>query len=291
MRRVIKHTDIKDFQREVFCVTGIYEKNTREVLLHRIESRDGEYTQRINKSTTVVVLGFGPGKRTLEKAEKYNIPFMDQAEFELLLQSTPIIDHDADRYEQFDRAADCEERKKTASKLQEAWRSKHSEDEPSSGEEEDWYEEDILEKYFGPECGKITTFEHDPDAEPWDWSDFEHDAALGILPYPGKHVLVESLQEGVEETQLDVLWERRRHGNFDVSAPPQAPKVVQEEPKIRSWRNYSAFLVFLTIFGCVLIHLIESSDLDPWEKFLWGLLPFALLGVCGGILSAICDDA
>lgn len=191
--RVIKHVDIKDFQREVFCVTGVYEKNTRDILLRRIESRDGEYTPRINKSTTVVVLGFGPGKRTIEKAEKYNIPFMDQTEFELLLRETPIIDHDAEWFEKNDRSSDCEERLNTASKLQEAWNDKHPQSEPifNDEDEEDWNEEDILEKYFGPKPGNVTTLRHDLlEAKALPWGTFERYAMQGTPLPPGKYVLV-----------------------------------------------------------------------------------------------------
>ena len=87
----IKATDIKDFQREVFCITGVISGMSRGDAWAHIEARDGEWTENVTKATTVCVVGGRPGSKML-KAEERGIPLMSEYEFRRLLAMTPLVD-------------------------------------------------------------------------------------------------------------------------------------------------------------------------------------------------------
>lgn len=86
----IKATDIKDFQAEVFCITGKVDGWSRGELWGQITARDGEYTERITRETTVCVYGSNAGEK-LGKARERGIRLMGQTEFLKLLAATPVV--------------------------------------------------------------------------------------------------------------------------------------------------------------------------------------------------------
>ena len=87
----IKATDIKDFQSEVFCITGSIPHWSRGDLFTQIEVRDGEYVDRMTKSVTVLVYGYRTGAK-IDKAMQYGTKLMEWSEFLTLLAMTPIVD-------------------------------------------------------------------------------------------------------------------------------------------------------------------------------------------------------
>jgi len=87
----IKATDIKDFQAEVFCITGSIPHWSRGDLFTQIEVRDGEYVDRMTKSVTVLVYGYRTGAK-IDKALQYGTKLMEWREFLTLLAMTPIVD-------------------------------------------------------------------------------------------------------------------------------------------------------------------------------------------------------
>lgn len=87
----IKATDIKDFQSEVFCITGSIPHWSRGDLFTQIEVRDGEYVDRMTKSVTVLVYGYRTGSK-IDKAIQYGTKLMEWSEFLTLLAMTPVVD-------------------------------------------------------------------------------------------------------------------------------------------------------------------------------------------------------
>ena len=88
---MIKATDIKDFQAEVFCITGSIPHWSRSDLFTQIEVRDGEYVDRMTKSVTVLVYGYRTGSK-IDKAIQYGTKLMEWREFLTLLAMTPVVD-------------------------------------------------------------------------------------------------------------------------------------------------------------------------------------------------------
>ena len=93
----IKATDIKDFQSEVFCITGSIPHWSRGDLFTQIEVRDGEYVDRMTKSVTVLVYGYRTGAK-IDKAIQYGTKLMEWHEFLTLLAMTPIVDTEKAKY-------------------------------------------------------------------------------------------------------------------------------------------------------------------------------------------------
>ena len=93
----IKATDIKDFQAEVFCITGSIPHWSRGDLFTQIEVRDGEYVDRMTKSVTVLVYGYRTGAK-IDKALQYGTKLMEWREFLTLLAMTPIVDTEKAKY-------------------------------------------------------------------------------------------------------------------------------------------------------------------------------------------------
>lgn len=87
----IKSTDIKDFQAEVFCITGVLPGLPRGDAWEHIAARDGEFTERITRRTTVCVIGERAGAKA-DQAEARGIRLMEWYEFVQLLQRVPLVD-------------------------------------------------------------------------------------------------------------------------------------------------------------------------------------------------------
>jgi len=68
-----------------FVISGVFEKYDRKVLKKLIEKHGGKNTSSLSKSTDYLIAGdnMGPSKR--EKAEKFNIPIIDENEFEKMI--------------------------------------------------------------------------------------------------------------------------------------------------------------------------------------------------------------
>ncbi|MBR1377943.1 MAG: BRCT domain-containing protein [Bacteroidaceae bacterium] len=90
----ITKDEVKDFQAEVFCLTGAVPMWSRTDLLAHIEARDGEWTERVTRNTTILVVGQRAGSK-LDKAEEYGLRMMKASDFLQLLAVTPVIDPDA----------------------------------------------------------------------------------------------------------------------------------------------------------------------------------------------------
>lgn len=93
----IKAADIKDFQAEVFCITGSIPHWSRGDLFTQIEVRDGEYVDRMTKSVTVLVYGYRTGAK-IDKAMQYGTKLMEWREFLTLLAMTPVVDTEKAKY-------------------------------------------------------------------------------------------------------------------------------------------------------------------------------------------------
>jgi len=93
----IKATDIKDFQAEVFCITGSIPHWSRGDLFTQIEVRDGEYVDRMTRNVTVLVYGYRTGAK-IDKALQYGTKLMEWREFLTLLAMTPIVDTEKAKY-------------------------------------------------------------------------------------------------------------------------------------------------------------------------------------------------
>jgi len=68
-----------------FVISGVFEKYDRKELKKLIEEHGGKNTSSLSKSTDYLIAGdnMGPSKR--EKAEKFNIPIIDENEFENMI--------------------------------------------------------------------------------------------------------------------------------------------------------------------------------------------------------------
>lgn len=87
---------MKDFQSQTFCLTGVIPGIARADILSHIAARDGEFTDRMNKSVTILVVGErGQGTNKYEKALQYGTEIMEYEEFMRWMMHTPIVDKDA----------------------------------------------------------------------------------------------------------------------------------------------------------------------------------------------------
>lgn len=87
---------MKDFQSQTFCLTGVIPGIARADILSHIAARDGEFTDRMNKSVTILVVGErGQGTNKYEKALQYGIEIMEYEEFMRWMMHTPLVDKDA----------------------------------------------------------------------------------------------------------------------------------------------------------------------------------------------------
>lgn len=90
----ITATDIRDFQAEVFCITGSVPGFCRDDLWQHIQARDGEFTNRINRTVTILVYGVRVGSKYQQALDR-GIHTMHWRDFLQLLARTPVIDPDA----------------------------------------------------------------------------------------------------------------------------------------------------------------------------------------------------
>ena len=72
-------------------VTGTLEGFTREEIEDAIKSRGGKSPGSVSKKTTAVVLGRDPGQSKATKAEELNIPTIDEAAFQHLLDTGELL--------------------------------------------------------------------------------------------------------------------------------------------------------------------------------------------------------
>lgn len=87
---------MKDFQSQTFCLTGVIPGIARADILSHIAARDGEFTDRMNKSVTILVVGErGQGTNKYEKALQYGTEIMEYEEFMRWMMHTPLVDKDA----------------------------------------------------------------------------------------------------------------------------------------------------------------------------------------------------
>ena len=87
---------MKDFQSQVFCLTGAVPGFSRGDLWEHIAARDGEFSEHMNKSVTILVVGErGQGTSKYEKALQYDTEIMEYEQFLSWLWRTPVVDKDA----------------------------------------------------------------------------------------------------------------------------------------------------------------------------------------------------
>ena len=87
---------MKDFQSQVFCLTGVIPGLARADVFDHIAARDGGFVDRMNKSVTILIVGErGQGTSKYAKAEQYGTEMMEYDEFMSWLFRTPIVDKDA----------------------------------------------------------------------------------------------------------------------------------------------------------------------------------------------------
>lgn len=87
---------MKEFQSQVFCLTGAVPGFSRGDLWEHIAARDGEFSEHMNKSVTILVVGErGQGTSKYEKALQYDTEIMEYEQFLSWLWRTPVVDKDA----------------------------------------------------------------------------------------------------------------------------------------------------------------------------------------------------
>lgn len=87
---------MKDFQQQVFCLTGVIPGLARADVWRHIEVRDGEWSERMTKEVTVLVVGErGVGTGKYEKAVQYGTELMKYTKFLAWIDSVPVVDKDA----------------------------------------------------------------------------------------------------------------------------------------------------------------------------------------------------
>ena len=87
---------MKEFQSQVFCLTGAVPGFSRGDLWEHIAARDGEFSEHMNKSVTILVVGErGQGTSKYEKALQYGTEIMEYEQFLSWLWRTPVVDKDA----------------------------------------------------------------------------------------------------------------------------------------------------------------------------------------------------
>ena len=70
---------------KAIVVTGTLDNYTREEAAAAISARGGRSTGSVSRSTTALVAGTSPGASKVNKAEKLDVPVLDEQEFENLL--------------------------------------------------------------------------------------------------------------------------------------------------------------------------------------------------------------
>ncbi len=68
-----------------FVISGVFEKFDRKELKKLIEEHGGKNTSSLSKSTDYLIAGDNMGPSKKEKAEKFNIPVIDENEFENMI--------------------------------------------------------------------------------------------------------------------------------------------------------------------------------------------------------------
>lgn len=85
-----------NFNEQTFCITGVVPGICRNDLLEHIEARDAEWTDRMSKAVTVLVIGERVcGTTKYEKAMKYGTQTMEYEEFMRWMMHTPLADPNA----------------------------------------------------------------------------------------------------------------------------------------------------------------------------------------------------
>ena len=87
---------MKDFQAQVFCLTGAVPGFSRGDIFEHIAARDGEYSERMTKAVTILIVGErGQYTSKHSKADEYGTETMPYDEFMAWMFRTPIVDKDA----------------------------------------------------------------------------------------------------------------------------------------------------------------------------------------------------
>ena len=87
---------MKDFQAQVFCLTGVIPEFARTDIFDHIAARDGEYVEGMTKSVTILVVGErGEGTNKYKKALQYGTETMPYEDFMAWLFKTPVVDSNA----------------------------------------------------------------------------------------------------------------------------------------------------------------------------------------------------
>lgn len=87
---------MKDFQAQVFCLTGVIPEFSRTDIFDHIAARDGEYVERMTKGVTILVVGErGEGTTKYKKALQYGTETMPYEDFMAWLFCTPVVDSNA----------------------------------------------------------------------------------------------------------------------------------------------------------------------------------------------------
>jgi len=87
---------MKDFQAQVFCLTGVIPEFSRTDIFDHIAARDGEYVERMTKDVTILVVGErGESTTKYKKALAYGTKTMPYEDFMAWLFSTPVVDSNA----------------------------------------------------------------------------------------------------------------------------------------------------------------------------------------------------
>ena len=87
---------MRDFQAQVFCLTGAVPGFSRGDIFEHILARDGEYSERLTKAVTILIVGErGQYTSKHSKADEYGTETMPYDEFMAWMFRTPIVDKDA----------------------------------------------------------------------------------------------------------------------------------------------------------------------------------------------------
>ena len=71
----------------IIVVTGGLEGYTRDEVGAAIKARGGKSPGSVSSKATALVVGENPGASKLDKAEKLDIPILDEAQFQRLIET------------------------------------------------------------------------------------------------------------------------------------------------------------------------------------------------------------
>ena len=72
------------FEGKRFVVSGVFDKYSREELKKEIESFGGIVVSSVSSKTTYLIAGNGIGPSKKEKAKQFNIPIINEFDYEAL---------------------------------------------------------------------------------------------------------------------------------------------------------------------------------------------------------------